>query len=84
MQNTTLSVGDPIEARCTKCRKNTNHIVVAMAKELPVKVECNTCSGQHKYRPPTAAKKPAVRRANQPQDAERKEWEALVPTMNEA
>ena len=81
MQSTTLSAGDPIEARCTKCRKNTNHIVVAMADEVPAKVECNTCSGQHKYRPPTAPKKPAVRRTVDPKIAEKKEWEELMPSM---
>ena len=82
MQSTTPSVGDPIEARCTKCRKNTNHIIVAIVKEVPAKVECNTCSGQHKYRPPTAPKKPAVRRTVDPKIAERKEWEELMPSMN--
>ena len=74
MQSTTLSVGDPIESRCTKCRKITNHIIVAMAEDLPVKVECNTCSGQHKYRPPTVRKKPATRRTVDPKIAEQKEW----------
>lgn len=82
MQSTTLSAGDPIEARCTKCRKNTNHIVVAMANDVPAKVQCNTCSGQHKYRPPTAAKKPAVRRTVDPKVAEQKEWAELRPNMN--
>ncbi len=82
MPSSTLSPGDPIEARCTKCRKNTNHIIVAMAEELPAKVQCNTCSGQHKYRPPTAPKKPAVRRTVDPKVAERKEWQELRPGMD--
>ena len=82
MPSTTLSVGGPIEARCTKCRKNTNHIIVAMAEELPVKVQCNTCSGQHKYRPPTTPKKPAARRTVDPKVAEQKEWAELRPGMN--
>ncbi len=82
MQATTLSAGDPIEARCTKCRKNTNHIVVAMAEEVPVKVQCNTCSGQHKYRPPTVPKKAAVRRTVDPKVAEQKEWQSLRPGMD--
>ncbi len=84
MQSTTPVAGDPIEARCTKCRKNTDHIIVTMAEEGPAKVQCNACSRQHKYRPPTAAKKPAVRRADMHKDAERKEWEALRPNMNSA
>lgn len=82
MQSIKLSAGDPIEARCTKCRKNTNHIVVAMTDDGPAKVQCNTCSGQHKYRPPTAPKKPGVRRTVDPKIAEKKEWEELLPGMN--
>ncbi|WP_432823286.1 hypothetical protein [Trichloromonas sp.] len=81
MQNNTLSVGDPIEARCTKCRKNSDHVIVTMTEEGPEKVQCNSCSRQHKYRPPTAAKKPAARQAVQHKDAERKEWETLRPAM---
>ena len=74
MQSTMLAAGDPIESRCTKCRKITNHIIVAMAEGVPAKVQCNTCSGQHKYRPPTVRKKPAPRRAVDPAIAEQKEW----------
>jgi hypothetical protein len=82
MQSTTLSAGDPIESRCTKCRKNTNHIIVAMTDEGPAKVQCNTCGGQHKYRPPTAPKKAAVRRTVDPKIAEQKEWQSLRPGMD--
>jgi len=82
MQSTMLSVGDPIEARCTKCRKNTTHTILVMAEEGPASVCCTACNGEHKYRPPTAAKKPAVRRSVDPRAAERKEWEELRPTMN--
>ena len=74
MQSTMLVAGDPIESRCTKCRKITNHIIVAVAEGVPAKVQCNTCSGQHKYRPPTVRKKPAPRRAVDPAIAEQKEW----------
>ncbi len=81
MQSATLSAGDPIEARCTKCRKNADHVIVTMSEEGPIKVQCNTCSRQHKYRPPTAAKKPVSRRAS-PQDIERQEWVDLRPNMN--
>lgn len=82
MQGTTLSVSDPIEARCTKCRKNTNHIIVAMAEENPVKVQCNTCERQHKYRPPTTPKKAASKRTVDPKIAEKKEWQELMPSMS--
>lgn len=88
MQRKTLSAGDPIESRCTKCRTLTNHIVVAMVDDQPSKVQCNTCGGQHKYRAPAAPKaakapkKTAVRRTVDPKVSERKEWADLRPDMN--
>ncbi len=84
MQSTTLSAGDPIEARCTKCRKNNDHIIITMGEETPEKVQCNICSRQHKFRPPTVPKKPAARAATSLKEAERKEWERLRPNMNDA
>lgn len=82
MSSTTLLAGDPIEARCTKCRKNTDHVIITMGDEAPVKVQCNSCSRQHKYKPPTVPKKPAARRTVDPKIAERKEWEELKPNMD--
>lgn len=77
-----LVAGDPIEARCTKCRANNPHVIITMAEVVPAKVQCDICSRQHKYRPPSAPKKPAVRRVVDPKVAERKEWETLRPEMN--
>ena len=77
MSNSTLTVGGPVKSRCTKCRKITNHIIVAMADELPAKVQCNTCDCEHKYRPLAAAKKAAARRTVDPRIVEQKEWEEL-------
>ena len=84
MPNSTVSTGSPIEARCTKCRKNNEHTIVSMAEEGPDKVQCDTCNRQHKYRPPTTPKKTAARRTVDPKIAESKEWEALRPSMNSA
>ncbi len=77
MQRTTLSTGGSIEGRCTKCRKNTDHIIISLEGEKPGKVECQICSRQHKYRPPTVPKKTAVRQTIKPKDADQKEWESL-------
>jgi hypothetical protein len=82
MQTKTLSAGDPIESRCTKCRKITNHIIVAMDASGPARVQCNTCSGQHKYRRAVAAKSPVNRQAAQQRDAACQEWESLRPSMD--
>ena len=84
MQSTMLSTGNPIEARCTKCRKNTTHIIIELVEEVPAKVQCSACSREHKYRPPTEAKKPGVRKAVQAKDAGRKEWQALRTEMDTA
>lgn len=84
MQNKTLSAGDHIEARCTKCRQTTGHIIIAMTEDGPAKVQCNTCSGQHKYRAPAVPKKPATRRTATPKNTDKKEWEELRPGMNSA
>ncbi len=78
-----LVAGDPIEARCTKCRANNPHVIITMADDSPLKVQCDVCSRQHKYRLPSAPKKPSVRRVVDPKVAERKEWELLRPEMNE-
>jgi hypothetical protein len=84
MQNTTLVAGDQIHARCTKCRKNNCHIIVDMGEEGPAKLQCKTCGRQHKYRPPVATKKTIPARTVNHKDAERREWEALRPKMNNA
>jgi hypothetical protein len=52
MSSRRLSAGDFIEARCTRCRTVTNHTVIAMVEDRPVRVRCNTCNGDHNYRPP--------------------------------
>jgi len=80
-----LAAGDPIECRCTKCRKITNHIIVALTDEKPAKVECNTCGGQHKYRSPAAPKKPSTRRAAVTQEAkDQAEWLKRETEIREA
>ncbi|WP_298432624.1 hypothetical protein [Geobacter sp.] len=51
------SAGDIIEARCTRCRDVLNHTIVAMVGERVVRVQCNTCGGQHNFHPPQEEKK---------------------------
>ncbi|MDO3379516.1 hypothetical protein [Geoalkalibacter halelectricus] len=84
MQSTKLTPGDSIEARCTKCRKNTAHVILTLGEKEPLTVECGSCARQHKYRPPSSPKKPVARRNTNSKDAERKEWETLRPSMNGA
>jgi len=70
-----------IEARCTNCRKNTDHLVLEIVDGAPKKVQCTHCNRQHAYRPPTAPRKPATRKAL-PIDNEREEWKRLQPNLN--
>jgi hypothetical protein len=90
MKSKEFSVGAPIEARCTSCRTITNHIIVAIAGGKPVKVECNSCKGQHLYRPAKVAKRPAaaratgagkVTRSTGTRSSAQKSWAELLPEI---
>jgi len=57
--NSNYSVGGDIEAWCTKCKLVLGHTIVAMVDNLPKRVKCNTCNGQHNYRAQGAEKRVA-------------------------
>jgi len=48
--------GGNCDGWCTKCKLDLAHTIHAMVDGVPVKVECNTCHGIHKFRPTQAAK----------------------------
>jgi hypothetical protein len=48
-------VGGEVDALCTKCELVLAHTVIAMVGANPVKVECNTCHGVHRYKNPKVA-----------------------------
>jgi hypothetical protein len=76
MTSKTPALGDPIQSRCSKCRKITPHTVVALTDDQPAEVQCNTC--QHT----SAARKPVDRRVTDPKKAAREEWASLRPGMD--
>jgi hypothetical protein len=82
MQRTKLSVGDPIKARCTKCRHNETHTILTLEEDAPAEVVCSVCDHRHKYRPPTVPKKSASKRTIDPTADGRKEWANQRPGMN--
>lgn len=84
MSETILSPGDPLKARCTKCKENTDSIVVSMADDVPEKVQCSVCSRKHKYRPPSVPKKPAAKRVPSHIETERKQWNTLLGSVDSA
>ncbi|HEX9400706.1 MAG TPA: hypothetical protein VF912_11405 [Anaeromyxobacter sp.] len=45
-----IKVGGEVDAFCTKCELTLAHTVHAVVSGKPVKVECNTCHGVHRYR----------------------------------
>jgi hypothetical protein len=53
-------VGGEVDAFCTKCELTLAHTVHAVMGNRPVKIECNTCHGVHRYRDPAG---PAARQA---------------------
>ncbi|HSH68449.1 MAG TPA: hypothetical protein VK997_00930 [Deferrisomatales bacterium] len=58
MANVTPGVGDPVQSRCTKCKRITRHFVVSLVEGKPVRVQCTACEGIHNYRPAKAPASP--------------------------
>jgi hypothetical protein len=57
-------VGGEVDAFCTRCQLLLAHTVIAMVGAVPVKVECNTCRNEHRFRSAsTIARRPASRPA---------------------
>lgn len=52
-----LRLGDDIDDYCIKCRRVTNHSILALVDGEPAKVRCRTCYNEGPYRrcvvPPT-------------------------------
>ena len=44
------SVGEDIDAWCTKCKLELGHTITVIVDNLPKKVKCNTCNSQHIFR----------------------------------
>ncbi len=43
-------LGDDIDDFCVKCKRVMNHSVVSIMGDLPAKVRCRTCHGDHDFR----------------------------------
>lgn len=59
---TSYAAGDEIDARCTKCKMVLAHTIVAMVGDKIARVRCNTCMGEHAYRPPPSASEASAAR----------------------
>lgn len=45
-----MRLGDYIDDHCSRCKRSTDHAIVAMAGEEVVQTRCRTCNSEHKYR----------------------------------
>lgn len=52
-----MRLGDYIDDHCSRCKRTSDHSVVAMVGEEVVKVMCRTCNSEHKYRHNRSGKK---------------------------
>jgi hypothetical protein len=50
-------LGDSIDDHCSRCKRTTDHSIVALVSDEPVKVLCRTCNSEHKYRGNKTGKK---------------------------
>jgi Zn ribbon nucleic-acid-binding protein len=85
MSNKSFSAGGYIAARCTRCKDNTNHTIVAMVGEKVARVECNTCGSIHNYHAEKPEKASPKRRSpssdNKPRLTKtQREWEESLAT----
>jgi len=51
-----VDVGSEVEAKCSRCKLDLMHTVVAMLDGKPRRVRCLTCGGDHLYRMPASLK----------------------------
>jgi hypothetical protein len=82
---TKIAAGSVVEAYCTKCKLVLDHTVVALKGAKPSRVKCNTCGGDHNYRPskPTAAKA-AAKKAEKTKASPRRVRQSWNDIMQEA
>jgi len=45
-----MRLGDYIDDHCSRCKRTTDHSIVAMMGEEVLKTRCRTCNSEHKYR----------------------------------
>jgi len=57
-----IDVGRDIDCRCTRCKMELAHTIIAMVNGVPARVKCNTCHSERKYRAPKRAGKTTTKR----------------------
>jgi hypothetical protein len=81
-------VGEDVIAYCTKCKKDLDHVIVALVKEKVKKVLCKTCEKEHVYKAPKGDKAPAKKktaaRAKKKKASPVEEWEMAMEQAKDA
>ncbi|MBM3789647.1 MAG: hypothetical protein FJW35_04750 [Acidobacteria bacterium] len=78
------AVGSDIDAYCTKCKMVLAHTLMALQGSKPRRVKCNTCGGEHNYRPSKpkpkapAPKAPKTAKAKSPSRRTKQTWDEIV------
>lgn len=44
-----LRLGDDLDDHCIKCKRVTNHAIVALVNDAPAKVRCRSCYHDHEF-----------------------------------
>ena len=73
-------VGRSCQAWCLRCKSETEHLIIAMVEDLPKRVECCSCHGQHNYRLAPAQRKPSKTKTSPSRQISPKSsrWEKLL------
>ena len=85
-----LSAGEYLACHCTKCKLELGHTIIVMDGDTVLRVKCNTCGSEHKYKDkakkkaPATRKTSAVRRAAPAKTVERRWDEAIAKVTKEA
>ena len=45
-----MRLGDYIDDHCSRCKRTTDHSIVAMMGDEVLKTRCRTCNNEHKFR----------------------------------
>jgi hypothetical protein len=62
LRRTGYNAGEEVDSKCTKCKMILAHTIVAMVGDQIARVKCNTCGGEHAYRPPPTASEATAKR----------------------
>ncbi len=80
-----ITVGEDIASYCTKCRLELAHVITVMVGGDIIKVKCNTCGSEHRYRGAETVRKIRERTAGtakgsrpSPAVKQQAEWETCV------